>query len=47
MKLLLVEDDKKVATAVKRGLEAEGFTRRGRRSTATTACGARPRAPTT
>ncbi|MGH2830840.1 MAG: response regulator transcription factor [Actinomycetota bacterium] len=26
MKLLIVEDDKKVATAVKRGLEAEGFT---------------------
>lgn len=26
MKLLLVEDDKKVATAVKRGLEGEGFT---------------------
>jgi DNA-binding response OmpR family regulator len=26
MKLLLVEDDKKIATAVKRGLEAEGFT---------------------
>ena len=25
MKLLLVEDDKKIATAVKRGLEAEGF----------------------
>jgi DNA-binding response OmpR family regulator len=26
MKLLVVEDDKKIATAVKRGLEAEGFT---------------------
>ncbi len=26
MKLLLVEDDKKIVTAVKRGLEAEGFT---------------------
>jgi DNA-binding response OmpR family regulator len=26
MKLLLVEDDKKIATAVKRGLDAEGFT---------------------
>jgi DNA-binding response OmpR family regulator len=26
MKLLLVEDDMKIATAVKRGLEAEGFT---------------------
>ncbi len=26
MKVLLIEDDKKVATAVKRGLEAEGFT---------------------
>ena len=26
MKILLVEDDKKIATAVKRGLEAEGFT---------------------
>ncbi len=26
MKLLFVEDDKKIATAVKRGLEAEGFT---------------------
>jgi DNA-binding response OmpR family regulator len=26
MKLLVVEDDRKVATAVKRGLEAEGFT---------------------
>jgi two-component system OmpR family response regulator len=26
MKLLLVEDDKKIATVVKRGLEAEGFT---------------------
>ena len=26
MKLLLVEDDRKIATAVKRGLEAEGFT---------------------
>jgi two-component system, OmpR family, response regulator len=26
VKLLLVEDDKKLATAVKRGLEAEGFT---------------------
>ena len=26
MKLLLVEDDKKIATAVKRGLEAQGFT---------------------
>ena len=26
MKLLLVEDDTKIATAVKRGLEAEGFT---------------------
>ena len=26
MKLLLVEDDKKIATTVKRGLEAEGFT---------------------
>ena len=26
MKLLLVEDDKKIAAAVKRGLEAEGFT---------------------
>jgi len=25
MKLLIVEDDKKIATAVKRGLEAEGF----------------------
>ena len=25
-KLLLVEDDKKIATTVKRGLEAEGFT---------------------
>ncbi len=25
MKLLLVEDDRKIATAVKRGLEAEGF----------------------
>jgi hypothetical protein len=25
MKLLLVEDDKEIATAVKRGLEAEGF----------------------
>ena len=26
MKLLLVEDDKKIATVVKRGLEAEGYT---------------------
>ena len=26
MKLLVVEDDTKIATAVKRGLEAEGFT---------------------
>jgi DNA-binding response OmpR family regulator len=26
MKLLLVEDDRKIATAVKRGLESEGFT---------------------
>src|SRR3990170_904146 len=26
MKVLLVEDDRKIATAVKRGLEAEGFT---------------------
>ncbi len=26
MKVLVVEDDKKIATAVKRGLEAEGFT---------------------
>lgn len=26
MKLLLIEDDKKIATAVKRGLEADGFT---------------------
>ena len=26
MKLLLVEDDKKIATAIRRGLEAEGFT---------------------
>ncbi len=26
MKLLLIEDDKKIATAVKRGLEGEGFT---------------------
>jgi two-component system, OmpR family, response regulator len=26
MKLLLVEDDKKIATALRRGLEAEGFT---------------------
>ena len=26
MKLLLVEDDKRIATVVKRGLEAEGFT---------------------
>ena len=26
MKILLVEDDKKIATIVKRGLEAEGFT---------------------
>lgn len=26
MKLLLIEDDRKIATAVKRGLEAEGFT---------------------
>lgn len=26
MKLLLIEDDKKIATVVKRGLEAEGFT---------------------
>jgi two-component system OmpR family response regulator len=26
MKLLLIEDDKKIATTVKRGLEAEGFT---------------------
>ena len=26
MKILLVEDDKKIATVVKRGLEAEGFT---------------------
>ena len=26
MKLLMVEDDKKIATAIKRGLEAEGFT---------------------
>ena len=26
MKLLLIEDDKKIAAAVKRGLEAEGFT---------------------
>jgi DNA-binding response OmpR family regulator len=26
MKLLLVEDDKKIATALKRGLDAEGFT---------------------
>ena len=26
MKVLIVEDDKKIATAVKRGLEAEGFT---------------------
>ena len=26
VKLLLVEDDKKLATAVKRGLEAEGYT---------------------
>src|SRR5918996_2383651 len=26
MKLLLVEDDRKIATAVKRGFEAEGFT---------------------
>ena len=26
MKLLLVEDDRKIATAVKRGLDAEGFT---------------------
>ena len=25
-KLLLVEDDKKIAAAVRRGLEAEGFT---------------------
>ena len=25
MKLLLVEDDKKIAATVKRGLEAEGF----------------------
>ena len=30
VKILLVEDDKKIATIVKRGLEAEGFTRRGR-----------------
>ena len=26
MKILLVEDDKKIATMVKRGLQAEGFT---------------------
>ncbi|MEO5884652.1 MAG: response regulator transcription factor [Candidatus Limnocylindrales bacterium] len=26
MKLLLIEDDRKIATAIKRGLEAEGFT---------------------
>ncbi len=26
MKLLLIEDDKKIATAIKRGLEGEGFT---------------------
>ena len=26
MKVLLIEDDKKIATIVKRGLEAEGFT---------------------
>ncbi len=26
MKVLLVEDDKKIAAAVKRGLDAEGFT---------------------
>ncbi len=26
MKVLVVEDDKKIATALKRGLEAEGFT---------------------
>ena len=25
MKLLLIEDDRKIAAAVKRGLEAEGF----------------------
>jgi DNA-binding response OmpR family regulator len=25
MKLLLVEDDMKIATAIKRGLEADGF----------------------
>ena len=25
MKVLLIENDKKIATAVKRGLEAEGF----------------------
>ena len=26
MKILLVEDDKKIATVVKRGLDAEGYT---------------------
>ena len=29
MKLLVVEDDKKIATALKRGLDAEGFVGRG------------------
>ena len=26
MKVLLIEDDKKIATAIKRGLEGDGFT---------------------
>ena len=47
MKLLLVEDDRKIATAVKRGLEAEGFTRRGRRRRRSTGCGWPPKAATT
>ena len=42
MKLLLIEDDKKIATAVKRGLEGEGFTSKSP-STGPTDSGWRPK----
>ena len=46
MKLLVVEDDAKIAGALRRGLTAEGFRSRSP-PTATTGCGGPARAATT
>ena len=46
MKLLLVDDDAKIAAALRRGLTAEGFRSRSP-ATGPTGCGAAARAATT